>query len=418
MTKRNFQGSPTAPGRRWAFRGALAALTLFCAGLSLADTLANVIGRGSPSLAYQVSPWDGRAAGSLAEQTFAMSPTGQPDSEATRLARGAVGADATAVSALNVLALQAQLRGDATASRAMFSQSLSLSRRELQQRIWAIEEAVNRGDIQTALRNHDLALRTSRRAPDLLFPVLANAIMEPRVRPALLELVASEPPWADELIYHMAASGAEARATLLFIQQVSSRGVQIGELSRTALINRLVSSNNLPEAWAYYASFRDDSRRAGLRDGDFEAVTDMPTAFDWQLANSDGVAASVQTLDGRTILEYVVLPGNGGVIVQQALYLPAGTYRLEGEAKSDNSSNTASAAWELTCIDGPSLGRILLAPDGAEWFRFNGTFSVPSGCSGQSLALVGLPTAELAGLNGQVRSVRLSLVANSQPRGN
>lgn len=417
MIKRSFQNFPGVSGRGWLYRGGLALVAFLGAGLSLADTLGNIVGRGGAALAYQVAPWDGSAAGEFAEQTFTMAPTGESDSEAARLARQAVKADATAVVALNVLALQAQLRGDTAASRGIFGQSLKLSRRELQQRIWAIEEAVNRGDIRTALRNHDLALRTSRRAPDLLFPVLANAIMEPKVRAALLELLENEPPWVDELIYYMSASGAEPSETLRFIQQLSSRGVPIADLSRTALINRLVASNNVAEAWAYYASFRDDLPRHGLRDGNFEAVSDMPTAFDWQLVNSDAVAASVQAMGSRGILDYVVLQGDGGVIVRQALYLPIGIYRLEGQARSSNSGVKAPAVWELTCLDGPSLGRIAITPDGDGWSPFSGTFVVPANCPGQSLALVGMPTAEPAGVNGQVRSVRLSSVQRSQSRG-
>lgn len=81
--------------------------------------------------------------------------------EADRLARLALRQDPTAVAALATLGLNAQIRGDTNSARRYFAYSDKLSRRSLTTRLWAIEDAVARDDIPAALRNYDVALRTS-----------------------------------------------------------------------------------------------------------------------------------------------------------------------------------------------------------------------------------------------------------------
>src|SRR5690606_28285593 len=127
-------------------------------------TLANVLVRAEPAYAHRLSPIDGKITAAVAEQSFTLTPDASSASEAARLARLALRQDATAVSALSVLGLQAQLRRDASQARDLFSYAHQLSRRELRTQIWGIEEAVGRGDIAGALEQYDRALRTSHRA--------------------------------------------------------------------------------------------------------------------------------------------------------------------------------------------------------------------------------------------------------------
>src|SRR5690606_1446045 len=124
----------------------------------------------------------------LAFEQFATSPSNDEDSPAVTLAREALRQDPTSVDALAVLGLQAELKNDAAQARKVFGYSRELSRRELRAQIWAIEESVRRGDIAEALHHYDMALRTSVRAQELLFPILAAALEEPSIRSALLQI--------------------------------------------------------------------------------------------------------------------------------------------------------------------------------------------------------------------------------------
>lgn len=200
------------PKKAWAVRGILALGALTLGYASISDTLANVVVKVDPKRAYLLDSGDGRIAAALAEQEFAATLESRPGSEPARLARQALRQDPTAVEALSVLGLQAQLRNEEALTDRLFSYAVALSRRELRPQIWAIEEAVMRGDINGALDKYDVALRTSQEARRTLFPVLASAISEPKIRISLTSLLASDPIWTRPFIRYLSTSSPEPQA--------------------------------------------------------------------------------------------------------------------------------------------------------------------------------------------------------------
>src|SRR3546814_3599342 len=70
----------------------------------------------------------------------------------------------------------------------------------------AIELAVAQGDISGALRHYDIALRTKKNAPELLFPVLTSALPDPAIRTELVKTLGGQPKWAAGFIHHAARS--------------------------------------------------------------------------------------------------------------------------------------------------------------------------------------------------------------------
>jgi hypothetical protein len=175
--------------REWSIRVVLAIIAAALGVFAVSVSLANVITPASPALAHLLSPTDGRITARLAENEFALRAISSSQSRAAKLADLALRQDPTAVDALSVLGLQAQLRRDLSRAQNLFGYSLALSRRDLRARIWAIEEAVQRGDINGALMNYDIALRTSRDAVDTLFPVLSSALKEPKIRASLIRVM-------------------------------------------------------------------------------------------------------------------------------------------------------------------------------------------------------------------------------------
>src|SRR3546814_17422634 len=74
------------------------------------------------------------------------------------------------------------MHGDRAGGERLLAYSQTLSRRDLRTQLMAIELAVARDDIPSALRHYDIALRTKKNAPDLLFPVLTSALTNPTIR--------------------------------------------------------------------------------------------------------------------------------------------------------------------------------------------------------------------------------------------
>lgn len=399
----------------WAVRGVLGLVATVIGLASVSDTLANVIVRIDPARAHTLSRGDGRITAKLAERHFSLKPSGDPDSHPARLARLALRQDATAAEALSVLGLQAQIRNDTEEARRLFTYSQSLSRRELQPRIWAIEEAVSRGDIAGALEHYDLALRTSRAAPDLLFPVLASAIAEPRVRAELIADLAERRTWGVSFLEHLATAAVEPQAAARFLQEAQQAGLSVDEGVRMAMVNALFTRGDHIGAWKFYASIRRHVDRRQSRDPGFAHPSDAPAFFDWAVVNSAGLSTSIQPRGQGGLVDFSVAPGTGGPVLQQIQMLPRGEYRLEGRSSGVEQPQQSLPYWVLTCQDGRELGRVSLRNAGAHSTPagepFTGRFSVPANCPVQTLALIARPSDKVTGVTGQILRAQLMPVA-------
>jgi hypothetical protein len=382
----------------------LAFVLLILAGLSLADTLANVVVAANPVAAHSLAPWDGHATAKLANLEFALSPNAALDSNQAYLARLALRQDATAVEALDVLAFQAELRQDTNKARDLFAQSLRLSRRELRPRLWSIQQAVELGDIETAINNYDIALRTSDSAPAILFPILVSATHEREIRTYLIRVLRKRPDWADAFIDFAAKSRAEPAGVANLFNEGKASGVSVSAEDQAALVNSLIARNLYDQAWSYYSTFRPHVRRDTSRDPYFQLNPKDGSVLDWSVTEN----ASIQSGKDQGVVEFSFPPTVGGPALQQMQLLPAGHYLLEGESAGVGQPAEFRPYWELRCGDGRVLGRVELANSGSSTAKFEGTFVVPAECPSQFATLFIRPTDAIEGVNGRIEWVRLS----------
>lgn len=400
--------------RNWAVRGALALVVITLGYLSVTGSLAQVIEGADPARAHLLAPRNGVITAALAEQQFSMQPGPDDQAEPARLARLALRQDATAAAALNVLGLQAQLRHDTERARELFRYSLLLSRRELRPQLWSIQEAVNRGDIKDALRGYDIAMRTSASAPGILFPVLASALAEPRVRAALLPIIETRPVWAAGFVDYMATSRIDPAAAVTFIRQAEDVGLPVSNDHRAALVNALSGTQGYEQAWDYYVTFNADADRRRSRDPEFALQTDARTLFDWRASEVTQLSAAILATEQGGILDFAVPPTIGGTLVSQTQLLPPGTYRLEGRSTGIDQPDRSRPYWMLRCRNGRELGRVPVPNSNQDNGRFVGEFTVPADCPEQTLVLVARATDAIAGVLGQID--RAALVPVQQAR--
>ena len=393
----------------WGARIALAVGMAVCGYLGLAASAANVVVKVDPARAHQFAPGNGVITATYAQTLFTRRPTAEKDAPSVRLAREALRRNPTAVEALTVLGLHAQLRNDAARTARIFTYSNLLSRRELQPKIWAIEDAVTRGDIAAALRQYDLALRTSPEAQDLLFPTLTAALVEPQIRARLLRILATRPIWEESFIRYAASSGINPEGVLQFFAEGRQAGVVVPPDQRDDLINALFAAGKTDLAWKAYARVRRDARPDRSRDPNFALTADTRTTFDWQAGQDPSLSAAIlKSGDGTGILDFVVPPGMGGVLVHQTELLAPGVYRLTGQSKSINQPERSQPYWVLTCQSGRELRRIRVSNSAKDAGVFAGKFTVPQDCPVQNLSLVAVPSDDISGVSGQI--VRAELV--------
>lgn len=374
---------------------------------SVRATVANVLAPIDPARAYVLAPTNGDIAARYAQQLFSTRLTSDTRSPVADLAKRALLRDATAVDALTVLAFQAELRGENEKANALFNYSTALSRRELRSRIWAIEAAVNRGDIAQALFNYDIALRTSREAGLLLFPSLGRAVVEPKIRVFLLPILAAGPPWKDNFFGYIATHRIEPEGLAKLLAEGRGRGVTAPVPVQVQVIDALFLAGKAEEAWSVYQSLRGNVARTSSRDPAFSLAGTQPSVFDWRVGDDTRLGVAILNDSGRGAIDFSVPPGAGGVLATQAQLLPPGTYRLEGRSRGIKQSPGSQPYWALTCSDIREFGRVPVSSSDADNGRFGGVFTVPQNCAVQSLQLLARPSDAITGVSGQITEARL-----------
>lgn len=402
--------------REWAVRGGVAAVALALGYVSTTETLAFAIGKSKVERGYALSPGDGRIAGELAEQAALREADPAQRARADRLAHQALDDEPLAVSALTALALTAQLAGDTQRARRLFLHSDALSRRELSTRLWLIEDAVERGNVVGALRHYDIALRTARAAPDLLFPVLTGAIADPTVAAALARRLTARPAWGEAFVNYIGASDTDPVVRAAFIRRLALGGYPVPETAQVGVLNALVAAGRTREGWAYYASLRSGADRRQSRDPTFAMQPQIPTTFDWTpVMNDAGINASIQrTREGKGIFDFAAPSTVGGIVLQQTQLLPRGRYRLAGVSAGIDQLREGRPYWQLACADGREIGRVDLPNSAENDGRFAGDIDFDGACPVQTLRLIARPSPNVGGVTGQIEQVRLAPVGSGR----
>ena len=393
---------------QWGIRGGFALLTAVLGYVGASHSMALVTQKTNPALAHQQAPGNGVIAAELSEKRFIddQAKTAQP--AIAQLARQALQQDPTAVKAAATLGFQAQARGDVPQARRLFAYADRLSRRHILTRLWAIEDAAARNDVSAVLRQYDIALRTSKKTPDILFPTLANAISDPAVRNGAVATLARKPIWAPAFVGYVAASGNDPKAVADLLVRISRAGVPVTAEATAVIINRLIGSGSIATAWEYYATMRPGAARGRSRDPQFTANLDHPSLFDWVTVNEGGVSASIQRGTKGGVFDFAVPSGIGGMLLQQLQLLPPGTYRLTGHSSGIEQPDSALPYWVLSCPGRRELGRVIVSASSRNNGAFTGQFVVPSDCSPQTLALFARPSYQISGVSGQIDQVQLA----------
>jgi hypothetical protein len=390
--------------RETIMRWGLAALAAMLGYLSVTFSLAQAMMSQNPAIAHQLAPYDGQVTARLSSLLTIGEANEATRARADRLARLALRQEPIAVTAVSTLGINAEVRGDTKTARRLFAYALELSRRDPKTQLWEIEDAATRGDVEGALHHYDIALRTQPKLSNLLYPILASASSDPAIRGTLVRTLAAKPRWGDSFIRYVTSSSADpTSAAQLFVDLQQAR-VMVPAEAQTGVVNALVTSGQLDEAWRYYVSIRHGASRERLRDPSFTAGLESPTLLDWVPVNEGGVVTSMQ--DGA--FNFIVPASVGRALLQQMQLLPPGAYRIVGRSSGIEDEESARPYWTLRCsTNNREFGRLILPNSAQANGRFAGTFSVSEGCPIQTLVLMARPSFAVGGLAGRIEQVVL-----------
>lgn len=402
--------------REWALRGVLAIGAAWLGYGAVNDSIAYAIQGSSTDRAHAISPSNGRITALLSNKTIQSAATVEGLVRADALARMALKQDASAVDAVATLALIAQGRRDNQTARRLFAYSDNLSRRDLRTRLGIIEEAVARGDVPSVLRNYDIALRTSRLAGDILFPVLSSAIADAAVRKQLILMLATVPPWSSSFISYVTMQGPDTQATAALLRALYQQRIVLPTDTAAIIIDRLIAQNQGSAAWTYYATVTPNVDPRRSRDPSFDKGPDVPSAFDWKPLQDSGITTSVQRNEGGGVFEFAAATSIGGPVLRQMQVLPPGYYVLEGKSAEIDQDGAALPYWSLNCLSGREIGRITVPNSGRNGGRFAGRLTVPADCPVQDLTLVTRGSDKVSGTTGQILQTALRPAQRSEPK--
>ena len=347
---------------------------------AVAFSLAIAARKGDPARAVKLAPNNALVLAALARSELTSNPAAAADAAKRALLR-----DATSASAAGVLGIARAQAGDDRQARALLAYSQAMSRRDLPTQLWAIETAVQRGDIQEALRHYDIALRVGSSMPTVLFPVLVSAADDPAIRVPLVRMLRSGVPWGSSFLDYLSATTTNVVSASQLVSDLYAAGGKVPRNPGNVLIQRLMETNDVERAWFLYTRANPGARKIGVRNGGFEAVVEAPTLFDWQLEDRGDARADILPGERGGELHVEARSGSGGGVARQRLVLSPATYTLMFKARAEDGATLGDSVFELFCM--PSRQRIaqtrLVAAPTQE--RRGVQFAVPRGCPSQSL---------------------------------
>jgi hypothetical protein len=355
----------------------------------LPSSLAAWLDTRDPELAARIAPWDARVAADAA----AARRADPRNREIRGLVRKALARDLTLTPAIELRAADLATSGHEAEAGQLFRLSDRLSRRSLPTRLWLIQDAVDHGDVEGALRNFDIALRTSSDAPPILYPVLAKAAADPGLTVPLARTLDRSSDWRLMFLEWVVANDASVGPVANVVAHMHDRAFVIGNGVDQQMIERLVTQRAFQPAILLRRRFGKASG-AGVADAHFsDASARYP--FGWSLIGGGSLGAERASGAGGPMLSYHAVPARSGQVAAQLLNLAPGRYVLASRTAAEAIGN--APYWSITCGEAGGAQIARLDQPAMAGGTSATAFAVPGGCIAQWLTL-SIP----AGSDGQV----------------
>jgi len=257
--------------------------------------------------------------------------------------------------------------------------------------------------VDAGLEHLDALLRTQPSTRSLMLPLLLPYLGDNRVREALVDRLAQDPPWRDAMFAALRSEAAPALDAEALLVALGNRVPpdDAALQTRIAVLDRAGRAAEARALWLASMEVRD----AGLVfDGGFEQPSVAATSpYAWRFDDVPGAVIGyahdeVRSGDAALSIEFDDRAVRFAS-VHQSLALAPGHYRLEAAAL-DRVESTRPFEWRLACKGGAEIARLPLAR-GREWNVQSVAFDVPAGCAAQSMSLMhaarSLPERRLRG---------------------
>jgi hypothetical protein len=224
---------------------------------------------------------------------------------------------------------------------------------------------------------------------DMLAPALAKMAHDPGSAASLARILDRDPGLHRAVLGQLSTEGVGPELILRVADARLRHPAAADSAWQSLLLGRLVDAGDLGGAYRLWTRFAgaQPSDSKGLYDGRFAGLPG-PTPFNWQLA--DGAEGVAERASGAK-LQVDYYGRADATLARQLLMLRPGVYRLQFEVGGAARGEGSQIAWTLSCISKPPLLNFPLKGVASAPRRLAVQFTIPAGCPGQWLALIGRP---------------------------
>lgn len=279
-----------------------------------------------------------------------------------------------------VRGVEAQLAGDTALARKAFAAAQLRDPRSLPARYFLAQDAFQRGDAASGLKDIVILARLAPYGATSLAPYLGAYAVDRSTWPQLRTVLRENPELAAATLQSLAKDPANADVILALAE---GRQREPNNPWIPVLLSNLVRAGDYGKArsvWAQLSHIRLDAS-SSIFDPTFSR-SDAPPPFNWTLTSSTVGLAERRPGGGLHVIYY---GQEDGALASQLLVLPPGTYRLTMRATGDLGA-AQPLQWRLICAS--SNAEIGAAPFGAAAVK-GWAFTVAGACGAQQLQLVG-----------------------------
>ncbi|MGE5501456.1 MAG: hypothetical protein ACM3W4_05975 [Ignavibacteriales bacterium] len=340
---------------------------------------------GSPEAALHWNSGQADALAALSEQALAEGGM----QRAADLARRSLAHGPLESAAYRVLAQATAGLANAEKAGPLMGQAGLLTRRDTAVSFWLYRERLLEGRYADAFLYADAVMRRAPSAAPLLLPEIAESTVDPHAVSALVERLATDPPWRDAFFVELARNAPAYGAATDVLHQLAYTRAPPTPAEISPLLMRMVQDGASEEAYQAWMTFLP----AAVRPQDTLSVFDSgfkrppgPAPFGWKV-NSSPEAEAVLDPAGEGPGLHVRYGGfTEAEIARQMLLLRPGRYRLSTRARL-NQGIDGGVEWRLGCPGVGQLAMTTLRFSGAAPVTGESLFDVPAGCPAQVLSL-------------------------------
>jgi len=353
---------------------------------------APMVDRAPPRLALRLAPGAPEVLRRAAEGELLQ----EDWKDAAWLSDRSLGAAPFNARALRVRGLAEARTGDPRRADQLLTLAGNWSLRDDPAHAWLVEHRLRQGSYASAFGHADTLARRRRDLHDQVFDLFSTAALEDsRAIPALVDLLAADPPW--RTAYLVALQRKEDADALLLSLGVALQATKAPLTD--AELSRIYRGWVRERRYAAVGALRRELGRPALapevQNGDFSLPVEAQLSpLGWTLGAAAGLVVQITEDDLAPENRALRIDFDGyrtAPVASQLLLLQPGAYTFSVRYRRENVSS-ASFEWVLTCVEGGAplmRSRLPETTRGAdtEWRDLRADLKISTGCTAQRLRL-------------------------------